>query len=725
MSYLKSTPRIILNGINDKSARTVPLEPERLPQHLPAVFLLSEISEDVTIASGSYLTTRYGTNSVNPKSPFYTHQTVLAQHVLAEGNQVMVVPIKLPDSQKAGIRLSVEIIATTKVDERTGDRTNATRLIWHSTPMTTANPYGEAETISEYRVGSTVATTSTKRLGVLLDSNDDEYFMSSALIPIMDLQVEARGEYGNRLGIILDAPTVRDTIPTDQTLADRLDSFVYRMYLTSRSEQGVSYSTLPNIYSSTSTDFVLKPNAIDGRTNLEVSFGDLITKNYSDMEDLSRPPVLPPFSDVAIYQDNIELVAGMIANGHTVIASDASGTEKEFVIDGLYLTEEEATKNLYRVNILTGKDVDGSVYDTVMVGSGYQFGGVELGKDSVIYASGGSDGFPLNTAGLIDKLDTLRLFDEEVRRWCLEFNDTRPIFDSALYPFSTLWDSGFAMDTKKAMLNPVGQHKRIWAVLSTQSVVDYADDSKTSFVYIPPNTAEQEIAIATMLNSAAQLYPESEHYGTGACRVAIVGRCGTLRSGLYKSHLPLTISLASKIAAYCGAGDGYWRNAYAIDNETNRLDSLFKDINVTYQPSTAYDKSWAAGMIWVQNFDRSSVYFPAYQTVFKDATSILDNLLVIVGASYIQRVGEEVYRELENNGSFGKLKFLEESNRKIAERTNNRFDSRFTVVPDTFYTEADEQRGYSWSTIVRLYADPTNLVNQFTIESYRASDLGN
>ena len=723
MAYLKSTPRIVLHGIHDLSARAVPLEPEQLPQHLPAVFLLSEISEAVTIASGAYLTTRYGLKSVNPKTPFYTHQTVLAQHVLAEGNQVMVVPIKLPDSKKATLRLSVEVIAMTKVDPTTGDKTHANRLIWHATETTVSEPFGDGGVTTDYRVGSTEAGVGSKRLGVLLDDNDVEHFMSSALLPIFDLQVEARGDYGNRLGIILDAPTIRDTVPTDQTMADRLGAFVYRMYLARRPEQGVSYNIVNNIFAGTSTDFVLKPNAIDPRTNLETSFGDLISKNYSDTTDPNRPPVMPPFNDIAIYQDNIELVANMIASGHTVTASDAGGVEKDFTIAGLYSTQEKALEILFRVNILTGKNFEGKVYPNVFVGEGYQFGGVELGKDSVIYARGGSDGFPLNTAGLVDKMETLKLYDEQVRMWCNNFNDTNPLFDSAVYPFSTLWDSGFSIDTKMAMLNPVGQHKRIWATLATQSVADYKDDLKTSFVEIPANTAEQEIAIATMLNSAAHLYPESELYGTSTCRVAIVGRAGTLRTELYKGVLPLTISLAAKIAAYCGAGDGYWRNAYAIDNEANRLDHLFKDINITYQPSGAYDKSWAAGMIWVQNFDRSSVFFPAYQTVFKDATSILDNLLVIVGASYIQRVGEEVWRELVGNGAFGKLKFLEESNRKITERTNNRFDGRFTVIPDTFYTEADEIRGYSWSTVVRLYADPVNLVNQFTIESYRASDL--
>lgn len=724
MAYLKPTPRIVLHGINDRSARAVPLEPEQLPQHLPAVFLLSEVSEDITIASGTYLTTRYGTKSVNPKTPFYTHQTALAQHVLAEGNQVMVVPIKLPESSKATLRLSVEVIPMTKVDPTTGDKTHVNRLVWHASEVSTAEKFGEAAIKTEYRVGSTSAGIGNKRLGVLIgdDSDQTEYFSSSVLLPVLDLQVEARGDYGNRLGIILDAPTFRDTIPTDQTMATRVNAFVYRMYLTRLPEQGVSHSIINNIYAGTSTDFVLKPNAVDSRTNIEVSLGDVISKNYSDVTDFSRPPVMPPFNDIAIYQDNIEIVLSMIAKGHTVTATDAGGTEQDFVIPGLY-PEEDADKKLYQINILTGKGFDGKLYPNVHVGEGYQFGGIELGRDSVTYARGGSDGFPLNSAGLVDKMAVLKLFDEEVRRWASDFNDTRPVFDSAVYPFCALWDSGFSMDTKMALLNPVGQHKRIWAVLSTQSVADYKDDTKTSFVEIPANTEEQEIAIATLLNSAAHLYPESELYGTSVCRVAIVGRCGYLRSGIYKGILPMTVSLASKIAAYCGAGDGYWKNQYAIDNESNRIDDLFRDIDITYQPSGAYDKSWAAGMIWVQNFDRNSVFFPAYQTVYSDSTSILDNLLVIVAASYIQRVGEEVWRELVGNGSYGKLKFLEESNRKISERTNNRFDNRFTVIPDTYYTEADEQRGYSWSTVARLYADPTNLVNQFTIESYRESDL--
>jgi hypothetical protein len=51
----KATPRVILLGIQDESARRLPAETEQLPQHLPITFLLAEKSEQISIVSGSLL----------------------------------------------------------------------------------------------------------------------------------------------------------------------------------------------------------------------------------------------------------------------------------------------------------------------------------------------------------------------------------------------------------------------------------------------------------------------------------------------------------------------------------------------------------------------------------------------------------------------------------------------------------------------------------------------
>lgn len=724
MSYLKPFPRIIHHGINDKSRRVIPLDPERLPQHLPIAFLLTEKAEEVQIASGSYLTERYGSAMMDSTSPFYNHQSVLARHVLARGNQIMVVPIKLPDSKKASLRISAEVTAFTHVAEN-GEKTNKIRLIWHADEIPDGD-FSRGRIKENYRPGTTTSVVGNKRLGILIDDDGKEYQLGTTLFPIFDFQAESRGAYGNSFGIAIDAPLESDSYPTDNTLADRLKSFVYRMSIAKKDANGITSTRVPNRFAEPTTDFVLTPNAVDNRTTLQVSFGEVITDRYEKTLDPDVPPVLSPLNDTAIYQDNLATVLELVANTQVITAEAVGGTDvKDFTVSGLFRTMNEAHDNLYSTNIITGRDVQGNPYRNLDMSDAYAFGGITFGRDSAIFCRGGSDGFPRTKAGTIDTLETLRLYDEAVRDWCDNFNEYNELYDSARYPFSTLYDSGFSIDTKLSLIKPIGQHHRIYTILGTQSVADYADIDKTYFAYMQPNTGAQEVAIATRLNAAMHLYPESDLYGTSVCRGAIVGRCGELRDGSYNGILPLTIAIASKLAAYCGAGDGYWKSEYAIDDESNRIETLFKNVNLTYQPSSIYDASWSAGMIWVQNFDRNSTFFPAYQTVYNDSTSVLDGLLTIVAASYIQRVGERVWRELSGNGTHGKEKFLEVSDNKILEYADNRFDNRITIVPETYYTAADELRGYSWSTLVRMYAENMRFVNQFTIESYRREDLTN
>lgn len=724
MPVIKPYPRIIQHGINDKSQRTVPLTSEEFPQHLPAMFLLSQRSEAVTFGTGKHIDTVYGRDTLNPKSDYYTHQTKFAETIIGESNQIMVVPIKMPGAKKAGVRIAVEVIATTEVNKDDQSKTNKTRLIWHALEIDEQEPFTQGNIKVNYRDGSTTTALGNDRLAVLIDENDEEYFMSSMLVPIIDLQVDYRGEYGSRLGVVLEAPSDGDTIPTDSAMAERLNSFIYRMRLVERrSKNSITSSPIRNIYSGVFSDFVLKPHAIDPQTNIMLSFGDVLTRNYtSSTED--GTPITAPFHTPAIYQDNVEMIAMMIAKGHTVTGQTVGGQTKNFVIKGIYDSEEQARQNLYKVNILTARDVSGKQYPNATTKGSYTFGGLELGSETVIYAKGGTDGFPVNNAGLVDKTETLRLFDEAVRDWCANFNELNPLFDSAKYPFNFVWDSGFSLDTKRAMGRLVGAHKRMIPMLSTQVLYDYKDAKKDKFVSQQQNTAEQELAMAVQLSALLKLYPESELYGTKTCRAGIIMHSGHLADGSYHGLLPFSLSIAKRIAAYCGASNGYWKSAKAIDHESNRIDTMFEadSLNNTYLPPRVYDKLWNANVMYVQNFDRSSVYNPAYQTVYDDSTSILDSLLVVIAASYIQRVGEIVFREIVGDGKYGKLQFLEESNRRISKLTENRFDSRFVVVPETFYTEADELRGYSWSTNVSLYAEPTKLVNQFTVESYRMED---
>lgn len=716
MTY-KATPRPVLRGIKDESGAILPVDITQLPQHLPVFFLLTEKSDEINIVGGTAASILYGSKTFDSLSNYYNHQTVGAVTALEAANQAMIVPIKLPDSRKASIRIGAEIVAATI------DGVNKTRVIWHATPIDSAGaePFMAAEIKDTYRQGSVSSGVSNLKLGALI-SGGIEYYSPSAYFPVMDLEVEAPGEYGNQLALAIEAPNRLSPNPTDTSILASAKAFVYRLSLLQKNSVGSNPSIVYNRYSENTTDFVLKPDFVNKMTNVNMSFAEVITEQYQEVDNVDQPPVYSPFSNVAVYQDNIELLASMLGASYTVEALDDASNVKSFTVQGVYSTPEEVQENLYAINIFTGEDINGVPYPTLDFTNSRKFGGIRFGRDSVIYAQGGTDGFPM-LLGAVNKLALLEKFDIAVRDWCDNFNDVNPLFDSARYPFSNLWDTGFSLATKESLMKPTGQHKRIWATIATHSVADHANSiDGTGWGFREALTGAEEVAIGMLLRAKALLIPESLEFGTPTVRIALCGRSGTMVNRQYRGRLPLTIELIDKVSKYFGSGDAILNPSKAFDVYPNNRVQLMKDINITYQSSNVYNDSWDAGIMWVQNDDIKSTFFPAFRTVYPDDTSVLTSYITMICACYIERVCEITWRKLVGNGKLTDDEFREESDRLLAQELNGKFDNRFKIVVRTYYTSTDEILGYRWSADVEFYANNMKTVGLYTIISRRMSD---
>lgn len=716
MTY-KATPRPVLRGIKDESGRILPVDITQLPQHLPVFFALTEKSDEINIVGGAAASVLYGSKTFDSLSDYYNHQTVGLNTTLEAANQAMIVPIKLPESKKASIRLGVEIVAATI------DGMNKTRVIWHATPIDPdgAEPFMSADIKDVHRQGSVSSGVSNLKLGALIDAGV-EYYTPSAYFPIMDLEVEAPGDYGNNLALAIEAPTRLSPNPTDSSILASAKAFVYRLSLLQKNSVGSNPSIVYNRYSENTSDFVLKPDFVNKLTNVNMSFAEVITEQYQEVDNIDVPPVYSPFSNVAVYQDNIELLASMLGADYTVEALDDASNVKSFTIQGIYSTPEEVQENLYAINIFTGEDINGVPYPTLDFTNSRKFGGIRFGRDSVIYAQGGTDGFPM-LLGAVDKLALLEKFDLAVRDWCDNFNDTNPLFDSARYPFSNLWDTGFSLATKESLMKPTGQHKRIWATIATHAVADHTSPvDGTGWGYREALTGAEEVAVGMLLRSKALLIPESLEFGTPTVRIALCGRSGTMVNRQYRGRLPLTIELIDKVSKYFGSGDAILNPSKAFDVYPNNRVQLMKDINITYQSSNIYNDSWDAGIMWVQNDDIKSTFFPAFRTVYPDDTSVLTSYITMICACYIERVCEITWRKLVGNGKLTDDEFREESDRLLAQELNGKFDNRFKIVVRTYYTSTDEILGYRWSADVEFYANNMKTVGLYTIISRRMSD---
>lgn len=712
----KATPRAVLKGIRDESRAIQTIESSQLPQHLPVFFLLTEKAEHVSITGDQGAGTIYGDQTFDPMSPFYNHQTEGAVTNLRNANQAMIVPIKLKGAKKASIRLGIELVAATI------NGVNKTRAVWHVTTIgTDSSPdFMEASVIDSYREGTVTPNLSDEKLGALKDASGKEYYAPSAYFPIIDLEVEAAGSYGNNLALTIEAPTMLSPNPTDSGLVNAKKTFIYRLSLYKKNTVNSNPTAIYSKYSDTSVDFVLKPDFVHNQVNM--SFGEVITENYQEIDDPNRQAMYGPFPNVAVYQDNIEMVAEMLGRDYEVTAIDSSSNSKTFTVKGIYDTDEKLKENLYGINIFTGEDVSGRVYDTVDFTSARKFGGTRFGRDSVIYAQGGDDNFPM-LLGSVDKLKLLELYDNAVREWCNNYTDVNPLFDSAKYPCSNFWDTGFSLETKKALMQPIGRHKRLWATVATHIVADYDDPlTQTGWRYREALTGAEEITMGTILRSYALLIPESVEYGTQTVRVGICGRSGMMVDRQYRGRLPLTIELINMVSGYFGNGNAILNSNKAFDVHPNNVVSLMNKINVTYQSTNVYNDSWDAGIMWVQNADVNVTFFPAFRTVYPEDTSVLTSYITMICACFIERVCEVVWRKLVGNGKLTDDEFIEESDKLLAQELNGKFDNRFKIVPRTYYTSTDSILGYRWSTDIEFYANNMKTVGLYTITSRRMSE---
>jgi hypothetical protein len=276
----------------------------------------------------------------------------------------------------------------------------------------------------------------------------------------------------------------------------------------------------------------------------------------------------------------------------------------------------------------------------------------------------------------------------------------------------------------------MGRRKDMWVALSTQAVGKYkqaivgTSPVLYKWVDIPQNSAADESSQASILQNAARMYPESEYYGTKTCRAIVVGHSGYLLSSEWRGLAPMTIDLAAKVATYMGASSGAWKGGANFDVSPKNQVTAFKtdSVNAVFKNSNVRNEDWANGLIWVQNYDRRALFYPGIQTVYDDDTSVLNSLFNIIAVVELEKVCERVWRDLTGIQTLTVGQFIDRSDELIRAKTQGRFDDKFIIVPETYLTEGDEQRGFSWSCKINLYAANMRTVGTYTIVSRRIED---
>ena len=710
-------PQAVLLGIQDESTQQVTAATSQYPTHLPKVYLYAQKGPTTPqLVSGAGMTQMYGTDTFDLRKPFATHQTVLSNVLSAKANAQMIERV-LPDDigPKANFLLSLDLLPTNvPLYQRNADGTYVTNAVTGlPVPQMTNNGTQQVQALAPGFIGKFVITSQSTfpmngaTVGTAANTPDSQMFgvavsgpgdqtgnnATSTRYPLLEFWASSFGSYANNAGFRIYAPTSNNNPNT--SIFNGTGAFPFRLSAISRVTSNSTPTVNSTIGGDAYLDFVLQSNVINPNTDAQVSLGDVLPAAFSSIGVAGFQDIYADLGNFFIYQDNVNLVTSMIYSKENDFNAGNPGSD----FTG-------ATDQTWMVNLLGAQSSTGAPYATYVFNT-QDGNSVSLSPSTNLYASGASDGTmnealfaSLVTTAVTQYLDPLS-----------ELNDTAVNVESIIY------DTGFPLATKKALVNFISQRKDTFVVLSTYDVNG------------GPMLEADEASVGISLLTQLQLYPESSYYGTPVVRGLIMGRYGNLTGSQYTKQLPLTIELASKSAAFMGASNGIWNPVYLFDMANDDKSSgtsevtMFNNVNITYTPPRVRNTDWANGLNYPISYSRDSLFFPALKTVYDNDTSVLTSYLVAMVCVQCEKVGEAAWRKFSGQVRMTPAQLVDAVNQFVVNETQGVFAGLVKIIPAAYISGGDAQRGYSWSLPIKVYGNNSTTVEEVTIQVYRRSSL--
>lgn len=688
-------------GTQDLSTRQLVREPVSVPTHLPKFFIYAKKGPlTPQLAVGDSRVALYGEETFDLRSKYANHATVFANGVNAEGNSCMYQRVLPADAgPNANLFLSLEVVAETALDDydRNTDGSIKTDAAGDPIVVGTISGYKARWVISSAATVSDLNTKFGARTITAGTLTDTAAMATSSVYPIMDLKMSYVGEDGNNTGIRLWAPNSTTGGGFDKRIMSVEKVYPFRIAVIRRNPKTGTAKAQETVFGEQSVLVSFKKGATNPVTDQQLHVDDVFIQGYSNTDDPAYPPLYGEFGDVHVYQNNVQTVLELLyAAEKTYVDNAATAIPNDFpAATGV------VNSDAWLFNILTGASSEAYPYHTFQLVGGA--GSVTLGEYTNLYAAGSSDGTMNDTlfAGLVaDKV--------------IEYRDANSsLMNTALNVESIIYDSGFPLDTKYALCSFIANRKDTFCALGTYEVGGLE------------LTAAEDNSVAIALRTRLQFYPESDYFGTAVMRGLIMGRSGRIRASQWKDKISPLYEVAVKAARYMGAGNGIWKTGKNFDGAPGSILDYIYDVSVAYTPVSVRNRDWDAGLNWVQSYDLRSNFIPALKTVYNDDTSVLNSFLTALAICELNKVAEKAWRYYSGVSYLTAAQLAIRIDNFIRDNVAGRFDSRFIIEPETYYTEADKARGYSGTTRIKIYAANmwtvmTTYVQAFRLDDYKA-----
>ncbi len=377
--------------------------------------------------------------------------------------------------------------------------------------------------------------------------------------------------------------------------------------------------------------FASNPKAIDQDTGLIYSMENICNRAY-EADGYVLPYTIYTFEDnfAAIGNQIIqaEIAAGNYAglgcdlaaydeDGLIVVTEDPDTHEMSYSVDSSKLNIAAVG---HMINVISGINLKKNFFAHVEIDT-TSSGAVVLADDSVLYLRNGSDGNSISDATVMEGIRAL--CDKSLQPM---------IVDKARFPFTHMYDVGYDMKTKYALLEFLDVRDDIGVSLSTQVLLDNGDGRSLDL-----NDQAEDEANGEALRAYALLMRESVLMGTDCCRAAVYCHAGYLAGGNYLEPMPFTYWDAHQHAMY---GRTQYMSAIEPRGLPLAYNELFKvkSLKWTNYDPEGQSRVWDSGLNYVQYADMSRIHFPALRTVYRAETSVLVDQWFVDAVIYTKHV---------------------------------------------------------------------------------------
>lgn len=507
--------------------------------------------------------------------------------------------------------------------------------------------------------------------------------------PLMALKSLYTGEYGNDLALSL----FYDANANDSFKIKNAGSVFTSIEPVRRDYNKSTTTAHRDKYGNMFQTSCVKPNVIDPKTGISSSMDVILEKAYDEENKL-------PYT-LYTYPENFNLVGNRIIEVEDVDlgAGDISvlGFEKEegFSAEGSTVSPvAAASEQGYMVNIYSFVSPDRINYDHVEEGDASAGAEsdvvVSFTKGHHIWLKGGEDG----------NIDDISV-ETAVRKFC-SLDLCPEIEDSAKYPFTHLYDVGFTMETKLAMLDILDLRDDVIVELSTQ--VLFQDENNLPIVL---NGEMEDEANGEVLLQTALMMRESIAKGTEACRTSVYAQANRPIAATYNLPVPFTFWSAIKHAMY--------HNLPYIKGQEPRglpysYNEMFKDgANWVPYRKSSRSRLWDSGINYCIYADMTRLFYPALRSVYPYETSALVDQWFVDAIVYTKHEVRKSWAKHSGRNDYTAVlqsDIEKDLNSKLGALYGGKY--RFTVR--VFQTVEEAKIGYIQHVTIAITAPNTNRV---------------